>query len=242
MPNNSATKARLQDIGSIRPRSRATWRTWLQRHHAASPGVWLVMAKKHTGLATVSYNDAVEEALCFGWIDTTLNPIDAQFYKQLFTPRKPRSTWAASNKARVERLIAQNLMTASGLAVIEVAKANGSWSSIDHVEAGEVPADLQRAIAGSAGTRRAWSALRPGLRKQFLFWMSAAKRQSTRDARIAEILLRLKDEGAVTGSKGTQPAVAGSKGTRPTSGNGEGGRKAVRPARKTAGVQQRRRR
>src|SRR5215203_2374721 len=168
MPNSSATKSRLQEYGSVRPRSRAAWRTWLQRHHAASPGVWLIMAKKHTGLPTVSYNDAVEEALCFGWIDTTLHPIDAQFYKQLFTPRKPRSTWAATNKARVERLIAQNLMTAPGLAAIEAAKANGSWTSIDHVEAGEVPEDLQKAIARSVVTRQAWSALRPGLRKQFL--------------------------------------------------------------------------
>jgi uncharacterized protein YdeI (YjbR/CyaY-like superfamily) len=190
------------------------------------------MAKKHTGLATVSYNDAVEEALCFGWIDTTLNPIDAQFYKQLFTPRKPRSTWAATNKARVERLIAQNLMTAAGLAAIETAKANGSWSSIDHVEAGEVPDDLQRAIAGSAVTRRAWAALRPGLRKQFLFRMSSAKRQNTRDARIAAILQWLKNAGAVIAAKGTAPASAIQK----TDGRAGG------PARKTPATARRRRR
>ena len=232
MSNTSATRSRLQDCASVRPRSRAAWRAWLQRHHAASPGVWLIMAKKHTGLATVSYNDAVEEALCFGWIDTTLNPIDAQFYKQLFTPRKPRSTWAATNKARVERLIAQNLMTAAGLAAIETAKANGSWSSIDHVEAGEVPDDLQRAIAGSAVTRRAWAALRPGLRKQFLFRMSSAKRQNTRDARIAAILQWLKDAGAVIAAKGTAPASAIQK-TDVRAGG---------PARKTPATARRRRR
>ena len=260
MPNNSATKSRLPDYGSVRARSRAAWRSWLERHHTVSSGVWLVMAKKHTGLATVAYNDAVEEALCFGWIDTTLNPIDSRFYKQLFTPRKPRSTWAATNKARVERLIAQKLMTAAGLAVIAAAKANGSWSSIDDVEAGKVPEDLQKAIAGSAVATHAWSALRPGRRKQFLFWMSSAKRQSTRDARIAEILDRLNGDGpgagakgpadtgskgtrpTPAGSKGTRPTAAGSKGTRPSSGNGEADRKAVRPAAKTAATGQRRQR
>ena len=79
----------LPTYRSVKPRSRAAWRTWLAKHHEKAAGVWLVLAKKHTGLATVAYNDAVEEALCFGWIDTTLNPMDDRFYKQLFTPRRP---------------------------------------------------------------------------------------------------------------------------------------------------------
>src|SRR6187455_3208682 len=134
MSNTSATKPRRPDYDSVRPRSRAAWRAWLERRHIKSKGIWLVIAKKHTGLATVSYNDAVEEALCFGWIDTTVYPVDAQFYKQLFTPRKPRSTWAASNKARVLRLIAAGLMTEAGRAAIDVAKRNGSWTSLDGIE------------------------------------------------------------------------------------------------------------
>lgn len=146
------------------------------------------MAKKHTGLATVNYTDAVEEALCFGWIDTTLNPIDDRFYKQLFTPRKPRSTWAASNKARVERLIADGLMTVAGLAAIEVARANGSWSSLDQVESLVAPPELARALKANPAAKKHWTAYSPSCRKQFLFWLSGAKRPETRAKRVATIV------------------------------------------------------
>jgi uncharacterized protein YdeI (YjbR/CyaY-like superfamily) len=172
----------------FRPRSRAAWRQWLTDHHASSPGVLIVFAKKHTGLATVSYNDAVEEALCFGWIDTTLNPIDDTFYAQLFTPRKPRSTWAASNKARVERLIAAGLMTDAGLAAIAVAKENGSWTTIDHVEALTPPADLQKALRATKAAATNWEGYSPSCRKQFLYWLARVKGAETRAARIAEIV------------------------------------------------------
>ena len=150
--------------------------------------MWVVFAKKHTGLTTVSYNDAVEEALCFGWIDTTLNPIDDRFYAQLFTPRRPRSTWAASNKARVERLIAAGLMTDAGLAVIEVARKNGSWTSIDHIETATVPKELTAALAANKAAKKNWPAYSLTCRKQFLYWLAAAKRAETRAARIKEIV------------------------------------------------------
>lgn len=146
------------------------------------------MAKKHTGLASVSYNDAVEEALCFGWIDTTLNPIDATLYKQLFTPRRPRSTWAASNKARVERLLAQGLMTAAGLAIIEVAKQNGSWTSLDETERLAPPLELTSALKKTRKAWTQWSAYPPSCRKQFLFWLAAARRPETRAKRVATIV------------------------------------------------------
>src|SRR5262249_27401145 len=149
---------------------------------------WVVFAKKHTGLQTVSYADAVEEALCYGWIDTTLNPIDEQFYAQLFTPRKPRSTWAASNKTRVERLIADGLMTEAGLAVIEIAKKNGRWTSIDHVATVTVPSELQTALDANKTAAKNWPAYSPSCRKQFLFWLAGAKRAETRAARIKEIV------------------------------------------------------
>lgn len=158
------------------------------RHHTSSPGVWVVFAKKHTNLPTVSYNDAVEEALCFGWIDTTLNPVDDRFYAQLFTPRKPRSTWAASNKARVERLIAAGLMTDAGLAAIEVARKNGSWTSLDHVATITAPPELQTALDKSKAAARNWLSYSPSCRKQFLYWLAGAKRPETRAARIGEIV------------------------------------------------------
>ena len=146
------------------------------------------MAKKHTGLASVSYNDAVEEALCFGWIDTTVHPVDERFYKQLFTPRKPRSTWAASNKARVARLSAAGLMTDAGLAVIEVAKRNGSWTSLDGIESLQPPPELVAALEVNAAAQRQWPIYTPACRKQFLFWLAGAKRAETRAKRIATIV------------------------------------------------------
>jgi uncharacterized protein YdeI (YjbR/CyaY-like superfamily) len=188
MPRTSATEGGRIEYASVRPRSRAAWRAWLQRHHASSKGVWVVMAKKHTGLASVSYNDAVEEALCFGWIDTTLNPIDATHYKQLFTPRRPRSTWAASNKARVERLIAQGLMTPAGLAVIEVARQNGSWTSLDETETLTPPPELTAALKKTTKAWRQWLAYRPSRQKQFLFWLAGARRPETRAWRVARIV------------------------------------------------------
>jgi len=175
-------------VRRFRPRSRAAWRAWLADHHASSSGVWLVFAKKHTGLTTVSYNDAVEEALCFGWIDTTLNPIDDRFYAQLFTPRRPRSTWAASNKARVERLIAAGLMTDAGHAAIAVARTNGSWTSIDNVETATLPKELAAALTANKAAKKNWSAYSLACRKQFLYWLAGAKRAETRAARIQEIV------------------------------------------------------
>lgn len=112
---------------AFQPKSRKAWREWLKKHHASSPGIWLVYAKKHTGIRSLSYNDAVEEALCYGWIDSLIHPIDEDLYKQMFTPRKPKSVWSAANKARVERLIAAGLMTAAGMALIALAKKNGNW-------------------------------------------------------------------------------------------------------------------
>src|SRR5688572_16348963 len=97
-------------------KDRKAWRKWLEKHHASTPGIWLITPKRDSGKPRVEYNDAVEEALCFGWIDSTQMPLDADTNMQLFTPRKPKSNWAKSNKERVERLIAQKLMTPAGLA------------------------------------------------------------------------------------------------------------------------------
>lgn len=178
----------MPEYTEVRPRSRAAWRSWLARHHQTRRGVWVILAKKHTGLATVGYNDAVEEALCFGWIDTTVNPIDDRFYKQLFTPRNPRSTWAASNKARVARLTDQGLMMPAGLAAIAAAKVNGSWDSITSVDAGEPPPELRKALRANPAAATRWSTYSPSCRKQFLFWLADAKRPETRQKRIATIV------------------------------------------------------
>jgi uncharacterized protein YdeI (YjbR/CyaY-like superfamily) len=160
----------------------------LRKHHAASSGVWLRFAKKASGLPTVSYNDAVEEALCFGWIDGLMRPVDGTFYMQSFTPRKPRSMWAQSNKTRVARLIDQGLMKPAGLAAIEAAKACGSWDALTAVESLTVPPELRKAINANARARKHWPAFTESQRKQFLYYLASAKRAETRTKRINEIV------------------------------------------------------
>ena len=108
--------------------------------------MWLVYAKKHSRLPSLTYNDAVEEALCFGWIDSKINPIDDAFYKQMFTPRKLKSAWSALNKTRVERLLAAGLMTPAGLALVKAARNSGAWDATKHVEELTIPLDLDKAI------------------------------------------------------------------------------------------------
>jgi uncharacterized protein YdeI (YjbR/CyaY-like superfamily) len=182
------TADKPDDRPHVSPRSRKEWRAWLQKHHTSSTAVWLLFPKKHTGLAAPSYNDAVEEALCFGWIDGLVNPVDAAYYKQLFTPRKAKSGWAQSNKTRVARLIEQGLMTSAGLAAIETANANGSWTTLDHAEALKVSPELQRALNANAAAKKRWPAFTDGQRKQFLYWLAMAKREETRAKRIATIV------------------------------------------------------
>jgi len=172
----------------ITPRSRREWRAWLKKHHKTARGVWLVYAKKHTGLPSLLWQHGVEEALCFGWIDSLRRPVDDTYFKQLYTPRKPRSNWSAINKASAERLIAEGWMTAAGVTAIEVAKANGSWNVIDHVESFVVPADFKKALARNQAARAGFDALSPFVRKQFLYRLNSAKRPETRARRIAELI------------------------------------------------------
>jgi uncharacterized protein YdeI (YjbR/CyaY-like superfamily) len=167
------------------------WRAWLSKHHRTSSGVWLVFPKKATGLPTVSYNDAVEEALCFGWIDGLMNPTDETHYKQKFTPRKPRSAWAQSNKLRVARLVEQGLMTPAGLAAIEAAKANGSWDRFTAAESLVVPPELKKAINANEKAKKHWPAFTDSQRRTFLYWLASAKRDETRTKRIAQIVTML---------------------------------------------------
>jgi uncharacterized protein YdeI (YjbR/CyaY-like superfamily) len=179
------------DHPTVQPRSREAWRAWLQTHHAKASGVWLRFAKKASGLPTVSYNDAVEEALCYGWIDGLMRPVDDTFYMQLFTPRKAKSTWAQSNKTRVARLIDQGLMTPAGLAAIEAAKACGSWDALSAAESLRVPPELRKAINANARAKKHWPEFSESKRRQFLFYLSAAKRPDTREKRIAQIVSML---------------------------------------------------
>ena len=166
--------------------NRAELRAWLETNHATSPGVRLAVGKKGNATTALTYDDAVEEALCFGWIDSTTTRLDADRFAIFFGPRKRGGTWARSNKVRVERLIAEGLMRPAGLAAIEAAKADGSWNSIDHVEDMVMPDDLAAALAADPDAQRFWDALPPGQRKLAFHWIGSAKRAETRERRVAE--------------------------------------------------------
>jgi uncharacterized protein YdeI (YjbR/CyaY-like superfamily) len=164
---------------------RKKWRAWLRKHYKAEKEIWLVYYKKATGKPRIEYNDAVEEALCFGWIDSVLNPIDDKQYMQLFTPRKSKSNWSKLNKDRVAKLIEADLMTPSGLAKIEAARKDGSWTNLDAVEALQVPPDLAKAFAKNKKALANFEALSPSRKKMLLYWVNAVKRAETRAPRIA---------------------------------------------------------
>ena len=181
----SAPKPRLEELPLVELGSRAEWREWLEANHATSSGIWLAIGKKGNQVTTLSYDDTVEEALCFGWIDSTVRRLDADRFKQLLTPRKAGSVWSKPNKARVERLLEAGLMQPAGQAAIDRAKANGSWQILDDVEALVMPDDLSSALdaANAAGS---FAALTPGTRKIALYWIASAKRPETRATRIAQ--------------------------------------------------------
>lgn len=170
--------------------SRKTWRAWLRKNHAKSTSVWLVYYKKESGHPSVSYTDAVEEALCHGWIDSTVRPIDNLRWMQLFTPRRPKSVWSKLNKSRVEKLTADGLMTPAGQTVINAAKANGSWTAIDASENGIMPPDLKKALTENPAAKKHFAAFPPSTQKYSFQWIYAAKRAETRNRRVAEIVAR----------------------------------------------------
>lgn len=177
----------LDEAPWVEANDRATWRAWLEANHATARGAWLVTWRARTGRAGLDYEAAVEEALCFGWVDSTGGTVDAERGKLYFAPRKGRSVWAASNKARVERLIAAGRMRPAGLAVIERAKANGDWEILDSVERLEVPVDLASALDAMPPAAHHFARFPPSARKQMLAWIALARKPETRSARIAAI-------------------------------------------------------
>jgi uncharacterized protein YdeI (YjbR/CyaY-like superfamily) len=165
---------------------RAAWRRWLSSHHRRGTAVWLVIHKKGSRSGSLAYEDAVLEALCFGWIDSKANSLDDERYRLWMTPRKPKSMWSAVNKRRIESLLAAGLITKAGLAVIEAAKADGSWNALDRSDALEVPDDLVEALEQHPGSRANWDGFPPSARKQILWWIYSAKREETRARRVEE--------------------------------------------------------
>jgi len=162
------------------------WRDWLLAHHATETGAWLVSWKSPTGRPSVKYELAVEEALCVGWIDSSGRTIDDERHALWFTRRKAGSGWARTNKERIVRLEAEGRMTDAGRALIDAAKADGSWTLLDDVENLIVPDDLAAAFARYPGSREYFDAFPPSARRALLEWIVQAKRETTRAARLDE--------------------------------------------------------
>lgn len=170
------------------PASREEWRNWLKENHSSSQSVWLVQYKQKSARPSISWSDSVEEALCFGWIDSTRNTIDEEQFVQFFCKRKPTSNWSKINKAKVERLIATGMMGEAGFKSIEIAKKNGSWSILDEVEELVIPEDLAEAFQSQSGAEDYFIGLSKSVKKMMLQWIVLAKRPETRQKRITEIV------------------------------------------------------
>jgi uncharacterized protein YdeI (YjbR/CyaY-like superfamily) len=168
------------------PETREAWRDWLGVNHPTATGVWLVTWKKASGRPRLPYAEAVEEALCVGWVDSVARGIDDDRSRLLFTPRARGSGWSRSNKERIARLSAEGLMLPAGIAVIDAAKADGSWSLLDEVEDLVEPAELRAALDADPAARASWDGFPRSAKRAILEWIVQAKRPETRERRIRE--------------------------------------------------------
>ena len=162
------------------------WRAWLERNHDESSGVWLVSWKKATGKPIVPFTDVVDEALCFGWVDSKINRLDEERAIRLFTPRNLKSTWSRINKDKVARLAEQGRMAAGGMRLVEGAKADGSWNIYDEIEDLVVPPDLASALKENASAENYFENFPGSSKKNILWWIKSARRPETRATRIAK--------------------------------------------------------
>jgi len=166
----------------------AAWRKWLHDNHHSSTGVYLIFYKVTSQVESMRWEEAVQVAICYGWIDSTVKRLDDERRRQMFTPRKDKSVWSKLNKTYIEKLIANNLMHESGLRKIEIAKQNGTWESLDDVENGIIPDDLTLAFEQNKTALENYNKFSPSYRKSYLYWLNQAKREETRKARITEIV------------------------------------------------------
>ncbi|MEI3867504.1 YdeI/OmpD-associated family protein [Microbacterium sp. CCNWLW134] len=178
----------LDDGEQVIAKDAEAWRSWLDQNHRTSRGAWLVRPRPGSDLDLIGYEDAILQALCFGWIDGPVRTFDERTSGLWFAPRRPTSGWAATNKARVARLEAEGLLEEAGIRAIEVAKANGAWGVLDNAEALREPDDLAAALDATPQARAAWDAFPPSSRKYGIGFIDTARRPETRAARIAKIV------------------------------------------------------
>ncbi len=173
-------------LNSVHPKTRSEWRAWLEENHTREEGVWLVTYKKATEKPRIEYDVSVEEALCFGWIDSKPRKLDSERSLLWFAPRKARTGWSRPNKDRIERLITQGRMAPAGLVKVDAAKQDGSWASLDSIEALEIPPDLAAAMARRPPSADYFRAFPRSVKRGILEWIATAKMPQTRAKRIEE--------------------------------------------------------
>jgi uncharacterized protein YdeI (YjbR/CyaY-like superfamily) len=176
-----------QEIETFCPKDQQEWRAWLQSNHHKKQSVWLIYFKKKSKIPTVAYNEAVDEALCFGWIDSKSKPIDHEKFMQFFSKRKAKSVWSRINKDKIERLTKEGRMTKAGFDAIEIAKQNGSWTILDEAEALIIPRDLDDEFKKRPEAESYFLSLSRSDKRNILQWLTLAKREETRQKRISEI-------------------------------------------------------
>ena len=168
------------------PSSLEAWRAWLKENHAVQKGCWLILYKKGSGLDTVDVNEAIDEAICWGWIDSKVNKRDDKSYKQYYAPRNPKSNWSRVNKEKVERLLKAGRIQEAGHAMIALAKETGTWDALNDVENLVIPADLQNAFDRYPNSLTNWEKFPRSVKRAILEWILNAKRAETRAKRIEE--------------------------------------------------------
>lgn len=177
-----------EEIESYCPSDQQEWRNWLQQNHIEQQSVWLILYKTNSVKFNLSWSDAVDEALCFGWIDSTRRPIDEEKFIQFFSQRKPKSNWSRINKEKIDRLMAEGKMTKAGISSIQVAKENGSWTFLDDIEDLVIPPDLAAELSAHSVANDFYQNLSNSIKKQILYWLASAKKEETRSKRLQIIV------------------------------------------------------
>ena len=173
-------------MDSVTPKSLKAWRKWLEENHQQTESIWVVFAKKNTGIPSISISEAIDEALCFGWVDSVINSIDDKYYKNRFSPRNPKSNWSRVNKEKIARLETEGRLAPAGIEMVRIAKETGTWTALDDVENGIIPPDLQAAFDKYASAADYFDAFPRSVKRAILEWILNAKRPATRAKRIAE--------------------------------------------------------
>jgi uncharacterized protein YdeI (YjbR/CyaY-like superfamily) len=186
--------AKEETVKTLQVKTRREWRAWLAKHHKSENEIWLIFFKAHTGQPTVPYADTVEEALCFGWIDSLIKRLDEDRYARKFTPRRSGSVWSEANKRRVEKLLADSLIADAGLVSVNEAKASGEWDckrTRPLISMTELPFEFGKALEAHPIASRVFNALAPTYQKQYILWITTAKRTDTRQRRTSEAIQKL---------------------------------------------------